>query len=202
MGVSSEIAKIKTMTHYLNHTKTQANLCKTQNSSYVLHLGGNDWIRRKPKPRRLYEMTFARGTFFPPLGFPLFYTAGTCAHAQTWSLDRVGGLRLLGYLWCGNHWLYMTIRITARCEKGAQVPRTRGRCKNVGKWEPGACRRPERHKATPETIRGQQSHRGAGRSVGRWRERKSCGSPGSRRGYGVQMSGWLAHMLPPTDLPG
>lgn len=65
MGVSSEIAKIKRMTHFIAHTKTRANSCKTQNSTYVLHLGGNDLIWRKPKPRSLYEMTFARARFSP-----------------------------------------------------------------------------------------------------------------------------------------
>lgn len=59
-------------------------------------------------------------------------SSGTCAHAQAWSLGRVWALQLLGYLWCGNHWLYMTIGITARCEKGAQEPRTLRKCRKVG----------------------------------------------------------------------
>lgn len=81
-----------------------------------------------------------------------------------------------------------------------KAPKNRERCENVGKWEPGICRNPKRHRATPETTSGQPSNRGAGRSMGRWRERKSCGSPGSRRGHGVQMSGWLARTLPPLLL--
>lgn len=48
----------------------------------------------------------------------------------------VAALALVRYLWCGNHWLWMTIGITARCKEGAQVPRPRRRskkkCRKVG----------------------------------------------------------------------
>lgn len=67
--------------------------------------------------------------------------------------------------------------------------------RNVGKWVSGTCRgstERQRHPraASAQTGRGEQSDRGAGGSVGRRRERKSCGPPGTGRGHCLQMSGW------------
>lgn len=72
---------------------------------------------------------------------------------------------------------------------------SQGPSRHVGERESGTCPAAERQRqpgdTTAQTACWEQSDGRVGGSVGRRGQGKSCGPAGTRRGYGVQMSGWL-----------
>lgn len=120
-------------------------------------------------------------------------TSDTCAHAQGVLLPRVQTLPWRQRL------SVLSAIFGAAAQHGAKRRTSivsQRPSSNVGKWESGTHRGSKRQrqpgKTGTQTARRQQSDRGAGGSMGRRGEGKSCGSSGTRRGHGVQMSGWLA----------
>jgi len=123
----------------------------------------------------------------------------TCTHVRGVLLPRVqrcrGGVKLPQS--------FQLSLVQQSCARGRTSAVRQRPSRHVGKWEPGTRLGRERRRRQPvetctHTARRQQSDRGARGSVGGRGEGESCGPAGTRRGYGVQMSGWLAraHLAP------
>lgn len=117
----------------------------------------------------------------------------TCTHVRGVLLPRVqrcrGGVKLPQS--------FQLSLVQQSCARGRTSAVRQRPSRHVGKWEPGTRLGRERRRRQPvetctHTARRQQSDRGARGSVGGRGEGESCGPAGTRRGYGVQMSGWLA----------